>query len=300
MSRDFRRFIFILGILAALWASLRWVAAPAVRSYLSFSPPCSQPCPDARGCQPVALTLELARPRAKLGKRYPLWYKLKLVNQSCFELSIDGAGFFAGGHRILSLSILDSKGREVKEEYPWQTDMLEKKAGTFKMVPYGVPYGPVSPYRCDMTEFRRLIALNRVSDSYIELVPGETLTTQSFVLDPRREVMVEQRFPDGSRGTAGAWVPAPAPSWAEIPPPGFAPLGNYVFRTPGHYRMVAAYRSETSVWKGLPRFEALPRSVRRILGWIEHYLYLDVVPERGPIDLRIDAVSNAVDFEVRP
>lgn len=300
MSPEFRRFLLVLGTCTGLAAAFRFAAAPAVKSYLSYQATCSQPCPEGLGCQPLALTLELARPLAKLGRPYPLWYKVKLVNQSCFKINVNGAGFFMGGFSTLSLAVIDPQGNPVKEEY-FRDSSQTKAREPFKMAPYGVAFGSVSPYLRDMTEFNRLRALKRVDEhGFIELEPGETLATQSLVLAPHREAMIEQFYPDGRRGTATTRVSVPTPSWVETPLPGFDGLDNYVFHRPGRYSIFATYSGKPYGVRELPRLKALPRIFVRFLGWIEDYLEIEVVPESGSRDLRIEAVSNKIAFEVRP
>lgn len=323
MTPSFKRFLIALGVLSGLAASLRIVAAPLLLAYLSWTPPsCPQPCADLGEkpftvfdeilkstetvyrptCPPLSLTLELARPSAKVGKRALVWYKVKIRNQCCLTLttSLDHI-YFPAYSNSLSIDVLDPDGREVQSEEDEPDNLFGKPGEPFKPMPYMVPYGSIHRYKMDLTGLNQLRAQKRVSpEGDIELAPGEELVTQGTLLDPYREVMVEMKGQDGGMGSGTGRISVPTPPGTEIPPKGFSPRGDFIFRRPGRYSVVASYKHSQGIQPIFPRVDALPRRIRRILHWIDYFMDIDVTPEDPFRILEHNAVSNKVEFEVSP
>ncbi|MBI5883452.1 MAG: hypothetical protein HZB91_10165 [Elusimicrobia bacterium] len=306
MSRGMRWFV------AAASAGLAFVflwraSAPLILSYLSKRAACSQPCAEPTGCQPVSLELELARPWAKARTPYALWYRMRLLNQSCFPILVQADCFYdeeSPGQgldaRQFSLTVRDSKGKDFVSEH-YRADGY-RADGTLDDVskPYGTLAADVIPYQMDRTVRNRLLDEGRINGmGFITLAPGEFIVTQPAVLDPYSEVQHEVRFSDGGFGTSAGRFPAPAPLGAETPPPGFRVL-NYYFPKPGRYTIVATYRDEELVSYDFPRYRRLPQSVGVFLSLADFFLGTDTTPDERWTDMKIDAVSKTLDFEVRP
>lgn len=301
----------VVGVLYYRWA-------------LNYQPPCSQPCRDLGEerisinyrnigpvtlfrprCNPVRLELEVFKPETRTGRRYTLWYRVRMKNVSCFNLNILRAHFFIGSKGVspryysdhgFRFKILDPKGRDVE-------DINSGGPGKVKQS----EYGNVIPYDSDHEAHERMkTALKLSSDWYFSLDPGQEIATNPFSLAPyylELGARQNQNGPPGfsQSGPGMVRVKAVLPN-APVPPPGFRVLENFVFDDPGKYRIQVVMDAGENRLTAIYPYERWPpliiRGVMSLLGIARGNDFSPVY--RDSKSCWFGAQSNWVEFRVTP
>ncbi|MEK6536699.1 MAG: hypothetical protein AABZ63_04370 [Actinomycetota bacterium] len=305
----------ILGLTAAILAA-RWAIA--------YKEPCAKACQDLGAvvaqapkdprdkpvyrptCQPLELKLELFRAEAKTNTRHTLWYRATLRNVSCLMIGglfaddfVERRTSFCGSHLDcpgLSLMAWGPDGRELEALGPATSSNIFRNNST--------EYGEVIPYQSDYDAYkqaRKGLPFTYESDLFA-LYPDQSFTTVPSILEPYTLEdldVVTQR----GRGTMVVRRPArftgePAPA----PPPGFRILDQFVFKTPGVYRIRAVYGGTISAIHLYPYEEHVPDWLAWVMRQLRDVFGLDTFPPKekngrwGKYISR--TVSPAVEFTV--
>ncbi len=284
---------------------LAWLLFQAFPLILDAPTWCDKPCglslrdyPSLElNCKPASLTLELFKLEAKVGVRYPLWYRATLRNETCFSMKAVFAHSLIKG---LEFQISDSGGREVS---------ISTRSVWNDIIPYR--YSPVA-----FEELKKRPELNFTIASgpdmdhfYFDLMPGASVQTLPAVLLPRLNWLQPHMGPEidtslmnpAFRKLIASRVQGK--SFAE-PPPGFSPVDGYIFRKPGRYRIEA--KLSTGFYQELlyPRLrwylENVPESVRKMIEWPYAKLMNEqfYVPKPSETRYELNVRSNSVEFEV--
>jgi hypothetical protein len=312
------------GLTLSLWA-------------LRYRAPCDLPCQDLGReplpgrdpneirlskphCAPLKIALELARPTATLGRRYTLWFKVRLTNASCYKLSMIDASpliwwFDDRTYRVppyLTIHVDGPDGKEIRNldhvrEHGFTAAEIAKMSGLDKRY---IPderivseYGEVIPYEDDNGAFRRWqsdpsLAMN--NNGYIQLLPGHSITTTASNLAPHTEKQVIQHT-NGGVGLMNIHVPT-ALSGIEQTVDSFRVLDQYIFHKPGHYKIRVAYEPPPITAEPIyPYASRVPDSVQNLLVELGLTQWRDTDPAfRDGASYPIRLESAPVDFEVVP
>ncbi|HBL18961.1 MAG: hypothetical protein A2X36_15020 [Elusimicrobia bacterium GWA2_69_24] len=269
---------------------------------------CEQPCRDlgTNGdtvrqplCAPLKLELGLADPKARIGRRYSLWYRVRMTNTSCFLLHALTAEHFMTTRGLdsahatgigLYLRVLDPDGNE--------------------LAPLGAPtgaerteYGSVIPYRFDHKASQKAFKELSVGDHWsFDFLPGRSIETIPSVLEPRQHALVAPALPCKVEGGERVCEYAEGEMHVENPgapepPAGFRILDQYVFKRGGRYRIQAVYEYKELWAEPIYRYDHL--AVGPIF-LVKDLFGVDLIHSRRHGKYFVRAVSDPVEFEVVP
>lgn len=319
---------------AALLASLA-VGYGALRPWLYRKASCDQPCRDLGAdkvegtrpddpsyrprCAPLKLTLEVAPGAPRVGHVYGLFYRLRLKNTCCEQLTAEASGFLFA------------------TEWDYRRDL----AVYFRLWPPGdgkdvhsglrarsySEYSPIVPYVVDE---KALPELTRLAGKYhdprgisylIDLQPGQEIVSTPSKLEPfcptgggdaaagpwggvatvegraAKKLVddMDQERCDAAFRKAGKPVAPP-------PPSGFRAWDEYKFDRPGVYRIQAVYEHGVSASPVYPNLARCPYLVSWFLEFFDQFAPGRILPapfyERRYYE--VEVASNMVEFEVRP
>lgn len=243
-------------------------------------------------CDPLRLDLELYRPVARLNTRYALWYRLRLTNGSCYELSrLDAEDFIASWE---TSEMFNRKwGRSGLTIHIWGPDGSEVSPGRFN---------PTHRYLYTFYReaYHRLQhSAHLTPDWSFGLNPGESIESVPSVLDPVEEVPAV----DLKTGVHGyGYSPVAAPKDAETPPTGFKILDGFVLSRPGKYRIQAAYEGDVDAQAIFPYSGREPDWVAWPMVALEK-CGINLFPDPAPLisqTYRVRAASEVREFQVGP
>lgn len=283
-----RRFLHGLAALAAFILTAFGIIRLSIWM-LDYTPSCQQPCRDLGSasdhpaCIPVTLSLEAVPASTKAGVVTEVFFRVRLTNQSCYVMSVPAGGFI------------------------WYRDRQEMRA----VVPFHIHIqGPNGEVRSNLllskialysdrpleeSELRSTEGARPDDKDFINLLPGDSLTSNSAILAPYRTVLRDQHEPDGSIATLLVRVPVPVPPSAVSPPPGFNVVDDLRFDVPGNYRVIATYGDageDTWLQPVHPLAHFVPRRFAIFLEFIDVWKGSYLSP------YTFQARSNIVKFEV--
>jgi|GEM_PF-6864772 len=316
-----------VGLKVSLWALRYRAPCPLPCQDLGREPVPGEPLkawgPFTPRCAPVKIDLELARPEAKTGHRYTLWFKLRLTNVSCYKLSLINAGpliwwFYENRLNVPNDFIFHVQGPdgiEVKnlkhaayERLPRED--VEKLRRAYphvrlrsKDTGYLSEYGDVIPYEDDLAAWDRMRAnphLSMDDHAYVTLQPGQSLESTVSVFAPHTE-HAEIEHLSGGVGYTTAHAPV-ALDGAEVPVPGYRIMDQYIFWKPGRYTIRVAYNPSFVTGEPIyPYAERVPWQMQKLLSMLGLARGMDLSPaDRDEAYFQIHAESSTLSFEVKP
>lgn len=253
---------------------------------------CGMPCPipkasDALGaCGPVRMDFEIFSPIAKRNTRYTLWYRIKLTNQSCYEVrNFELNDLMFSLDEMGSVRFPESNALNFRV---WGPDGKELKQGMFaKSSDYH------SLYRASEQELGKW---NKEADrAERRLAPGQSFTSIPSELAPiRRTTQI-----DWSTGRHGiGYERIEPPTGTEKPPKGFRILDSYSFDRPGSYKIQALYSHRVSAALPTRALEDVPWPLRLPVGMLSAF-GLSIQPAAFDDDIQFDLRLESQVFAFR-